>query len=59
MTEKRMFSVSLITTGGVNEDMLAQVARVTRGADLRGVTLSSIDDNETPRKSAPRVTLAT
>ena len=34
MTEKRMFDVSLITTGGVNEDMLAQVARVTRGADL-------------------------
>ena len=34
MTEKRMFSVALITTGGVNEDMLAQVARVTRGADL-------------------------
>lgn len=29
-----MFSVSLITTGGVNEDMLARVARVTRGADL-------------------------
>ena len=29
-----MFSVALITTGGVNEDMLAQVARVTRGADL-------------------------
>ena len=34
MTEKRTFSVALITTGGVNEDMLAQVARVTRGADL-------------------------
>ena len=34
MTKKRTFSVSLITTGGVNEDMLAQVARVTRGADL-------------------------
>ena len=34
MTEKRTFSVSLITTGGVSEDMLAQVARVTRGADL-------------------------
>lgn len=34
MTEKRMFSVALITTGGVNEDMLANVARVTRGADL-------------------------
>ena len=34
MTEKRMFDVSVITTGGVNEDMLAQVARVTRGADL-------------------------
>ena len=27
MTEKRMFSVALITTGGVNEDMLAQVAK--------------------------------
>lgn len=34
MTEKRMFSVSLITTGGVEERMLPQVARVTRGADL-------------------------
>ena len=34
MTEKRTFNVALITTGGVNEDMLAQVARVTRGADL-------------------------
>ena len=34
MKEKTMFSVALITTGGVNEDMLAQVARVTRGADL-------------------------
>ena len=46
MTEKRMFSVALITTGGVNEDMLAQVARVTRGADLRGVSLSSIDEEQ-------------
>ena len=46
MTEKRMFSVALITTGGVNEGMLAQVARVTRGADLRGVSLSSIDDEQ-------------
>ena len=34
MTEKRTFSVALITTGGVGERMLAQVARVTRGADL-------------------------
>ena len=34
MTEKRLFSVSLITTGGVEERMLPQVARVTRGADL-------------------------
>lgn len=40
MTEKRMFSVALITTGGVNEDMLAQVARVTRGADLTTFKLS-------------------
>ena len=34
MTEKRTFSVALITTGGVSERMLPQVARVTRGADL-------------------------
>ena len=46
MKEKTMFSVALITTGGVNEGMLAQVARVTRGADLRGVSLSSIDDEQ-------------
>ena len=46
MKEKTMFSVALITTGGVNEDMLAQVARVTRGADLRGVSLSSIDEEQ-------------
>ena len=46
MTEKRMFSVALITTGGVNEGMLAQVARVTHGADLRGVSLSPIDEEQ-------------
>ena len=46
MIEKRMFSVALITTGGANEGMLAQVARVTRGADLRGVSLSEIDEEQ-------------
>lgn len=46
MKEKRMFSVSLITTGGVNEDMLAQVARVTRGADLTIVKPSMCSDEQ-------------
>ena len=46
MTEKRMFSVALITTGGVNEDMLAQVARVTRGADLTIVKPSMCSDEQ-------------
>ena len=46
MKEKTMFSVALITTGGVTERMIPQVARVTRGADLRGVSLSSIDDEQ-------------
>ena len=46
MTEKRKFDVSVITTGGVPESGLPYVARVTRGADLRGVMLSSIDDEQ-------------
>ncbi len=46
MTEKRMFEVSVITTGGVPESGLPYVARVTRGGDLRGVLLSSIDDDQ-------------
>lgn len=46
MTEKRMFDVSVITTGGLPESGLPYVARVTRGADLRGVLLSSIDDEQ-------------
>ena len=46
MTEKRMFDVSVITTGGVPESGLPYVARVTRGADLRGVLLSSIDEEQ-------------
>lgn len=46
MTEKRMFSVSVIARGGVPESGLPYVARVTRGADLRGVSLSSIDDEQ-------------
>ena len=46
MTEKRTFSVALITTGGVNEDMLAQVARVTRGADLTIVKPSMCGDEQ-------------
>ena len=41
-----MFSVSLITTGGVNEDMLAQVARVTRGADLTVFKPSFFSDEQ-------------
>ena len=46
MTEKRMFDVSVITSGGVPESGLPYVARVTRGADLRGVLLSSIDEEQ-------------
>lgn len=46
MKEKRMFDVSVITSGGVPESGLAYVARVTRGADLRGVLLSSIDEEQ-------------
>ena len=46
MTEKRTFSVALITTGGVNEDMLAQVARVTRGADVTIVKPSMCGDEQ-------------
>ena len=46
MTEKRMFDVSVITSGGVPEKALAYVARVTRGGDLCGVSLSSIDDEQ-------------
>ena len=46
MTEKRMFSVALITTGGVNEGMLAQVARVTRGADLTVFKPSFFSDEQ-------------
>lgn len=46
MTEKRMFDVSVITTGGVPESGLPYVARVTRGADLRGVCLSEIGEEQ-------------
>lgn len=46
MTEKRMFDVSVVARGGVPESGLPYVARVTRGADLRGVSLSSIDDEQ-------------
>ena len=46
MTEKRMFDVSVITSGGVPENGLPYVARVTRGADLRGVLLSEIDEEQ-------------
>ena len=46
MTEKIMFNVALITTGGVNEDMLAQVARVTRGADLTVFKPSFFSDEQ-------------
>ena len=41
-----MFDVSVVARGGVPESGLPYVARVTRGADLRGVTLSSIDDEQ-------------
>lgn len=46
MTEKRMFSVSLITTGGVGEEMIPRVARVTRGADLTIVKPSMCGDEQ-------------
>lgn len=46
MTERRMFSVALITTGGVNEDMLPRVARVTRGDDLTIVKPSMCCDEQ-------------
>ena len=46
MTEKRMFSVALITTGGVEERMLPQVARVTRGADLTTFKPSFFSDEQ-------------
>ena len=46
MTEKRMFSVSLITTGGVEERMLPRVARVTRGDDLTVVKPSMCSDEQ-------------
>lgn len=46
MTEKRMFDVSVITTGGVPESGLPYVARVTRGADLRGVCMSEIGEEQ-------------
>ena len=46
MTKKRMFDVSVVARGGVPESGLPYVARVTRGADLRGVSLSSIDEEQ-------------
>ena len=46
MTEKRMFDVSVVARGGVSESGLPYVARVTRGADLRGVALSGIDEEQ-------------
>ena len=46
MTEKRMFDVSVVARGGVPESGLPYVARVTRGADLRGVCLSEIGEEQ-------------
>ena len=46
MKEKRMFDVSVVARGGVPESGLPYVARVTRGADLRDVSLSSIDEEQ-------------
>ena len=46
MTEKRMFDVSVVARGGVPESGLPYVARVTRGGDLRGVSLSEIDEGQ-------------
>ena len=46
MKEKRMFDVSVVARGGVPESGLPYVARVTRGGDLCGVSLSSIDDEQ-------------
>ena len=41
-----MFDVSVVARGGVPESGLPYVARVTRGADLRGVSLSEIDEGQ-------------
>ena len=41
-----MFGVLVIARGGVPESGLPYVARVTRGGDLRGVSLSSIDEEQ-------------
>ena len=49
MTEKRMFDVSVIARGGVPESGLPYVARVTRGADLRCVLLSEIDEGQSAK----------
>ena len=46
MKEKRMFDVSVVARGGVPESGLPYVARVTRGGDLRGVSLSSIGEEQ-------------
>ena len=46
MKEKRMFDVSIVARGGVPESGLPYVARVTRGGHLRGVSLSSIDEEQ-------------
>ena len=41
-----MFDVSVVARGGVPESGLPYVARVTRGADLRGVLLSEVDEGQ-------------
>lgn len=46
MNKKELFNVSIITTGGVPESVLPHVARVTRGADLRGIMLTKIDSEQ-------------
>lgn len=46
MNKKELFNVSLITTGGVPESVLPYVARITRGADLRGIMISEIDHEQ-------------
>lgn len=46
MNKKELFNVSVITTGGVPESVLPYVARITRGADLRGIMLSEIDNEQ-------------
>lgn len=43
MNKKELFNVLVVTTGGVPESVLPYVARITRGADLRGIMLSEID----------------